>query len=557
MDSNPLGMRRQHLLSGGFFLGKVLIAVLLLTVVLTATATLVTVHLRYTTHQANNFRARCAAQSAVNVAIARLSTNQEYATDIARGDPSEDEEWTLLTFARDRPNFSTNNTRSAVAVEGSRGPVLPNTVHLVAFSQVRNAVYTADAVVYFPPYPYALASSGKVVSEGKLEVLGVDSLADLSDGVSEAERKPGHVVSNDIAESFAVTLSSQAVVEGEVRAVGGVNTGGAIVKGGVKAGQQEADLPEIQVSDYDPRKFNDAYSLELEPGQVVGQPGAFEVSSQRIRVNAGGSEVRFDNGVVLDDGLLFVEGDLHIRGGIKGKGAVVATGRIIVDGPSSLEGDMTALVSGGGVKIDGQGLGVSSFRGLVATLGDFEASSTSVLGAYLAVGKDPETRLGTSTMRLRDVQAVHAPEATAVDIVGHVELKEMLSGGQGNDDGSGSQVGLLLPDGTFYTFTGDPNASEADRDAQIQATYTALKGPTDGSPHPMTDGRVVIWRNGQEVPQKEAKYSAKIEREEMAKKWSSYLESVKAKKVVTVPIFSIDLNRFASGSSRIKILTYR
>lgn len=557
MDTKPSRMRRCRSSMAGLFLGKVLVSVLLLLVVLTATATVVTAHLRYVSHQESNFRARCAAQSAVNVAIARLSRDQEYATDIAWGD-SGGEEWTLLTFARGGANFSTNNTRSAVSVEGSRGPVLPNTVHLVAVSVMRNATYTAESTVYFPPYPYALASSGKVVSEGKLEVLGVDSLADISGGVSEAERKPGHVVSNDIAESFAVTLSPDAVVEGEVRAVGGINTGGATVKGGVKPGQQEADLPDIRVEDYDPRKFNDTYNLELEPGQVAGQAGAFEVSSQRIRVNAGGSEVRFDNGVVLDDGLLFVEGDLHIRGGIKGKGAVVATGRIIVDGPSALEGDMTALVSGGGVKIDGQGMGVSSFRGLVATLGDFEASSTSVLGAYLAVGKDPETRLGTSTMRLRDVQAVHAPEATAVDIVGHVELKEMLQTSLGSRDLRGNQIGLLLPDGSFYTFTGDSSLSPTEREAQIQATYSALKGPTDGSAHPMAAGRVVMrGSDGTEVPDENIPGGLRLTFGEMKTKWSEYLETVKAGQVKTVPIFTIDLNRFASGSSRIKILTYR
>jgi hypothetical protein len=40
-----------------------------------------------------------------------------------------------------------------------------------------------------------------------LEVLGVDSLADVSGGLSEEERKPGHIVSNDVEEEFAVTLS--------------------------------------------------------------------------------------------------------------------------------------------------------------------------------------------------------------------------------------------------------------------------------------------------------------------------------------------------------------
>ena len=38
-----------------------------------------------------------------------------------------------------------------------------------------------------------------------------------------------------------------------------------------------------------------------------------------------------------------------IRGGVKGKGALVATGKITIIGQSSLDGDMTALVSGGGV----------------------------------------------------------------------------------------------------------------------------------------------------------------------------------------------------------------
>jgi hypothetical protein len=68
---------------------------------------------------------------------------------------------------------------------------------------------------------------------------------------------------------------------------------------------------------------------------------------------------------------------------------------------------------------------------------------------------------------------------------------------------------------------------------------------------------VVIYKDGQEVPEAQARYSARIAQREMADKWASYVESVSRKEVVTVPIFSIDINRFASGSSRIKILTYR
>jgi hypothetical protein len=207
-------------------------------------------------------------------------------------------------------------------------------------------------------------------------------------------------------------------------------------------------------------------------------------------------------------------------------------------------------------------MGVSSFRGLVATLGDFEATSTSVLGAYLAVGKDPETRLGTSTMRLRDVEAIHAPEATAVDIVGHVELKEMLSGGQELRATDSTEIGLLLPNGTFHTFTGNLGSSEAERTAQVQEAYNALKGPTDGSPHPMSDGRVVIkdasgiyHDDPRAVPGLPTSLRRFFGRAKDG--WSEYVESVQQNRVEVVPIFSIDINRFASGSSRIKILTYR
>ena len=107
-------------------------------------------------------------------------------------------------------------------------------------------------------------------------------------------------------------------------------------------------FPKFRVEDYDPRRFSDNYNLELSVGDVMGQASAFTVSGQRIRVNAGGSDVTLNNGVVLDDGLLYVEGDLHVRGGVKGTGAVVAEGKLTIEGPSAVDGELPALVSGSG-----------------------------------------------------------------------------------------------------------------------------------------------------------------------------------------------------------------
>lgn len=164
-------------------------------------------------------------------------------------------------------------------------------------------------------------------------------------------------------------------------------------------------------------------------------------------------------------------------------------------------------------------------------------------------------------MTLRDVQSVHAPDVTKIDIVGHVKLKEMLNVGRGAFSAGGSQIGLLMPNGTFYTFTGSPKRPdesqevyEARRDTEIQTTYDALKGPTDGSSHPMAAGRVIVRdANGSEVGPPPGLL---INYQNTVSKWNAYLESIASSTVETVPIFSIDLNQFTSGYNRVKILTY-
>ena len=120
-----------------------------------------------------------------------------------------------------------------------------------------------------------------------------------------------------------------------------------------------------------------------------------------------------------------------------------------------------------------------------------------------------------------------------------------------------------LPNGTFYPFTVPKNAGESQTDYEtrraqiIAATYEALKGPTDGSPHPMANGRVIVRdANGNEVPEGSLSSGTGLTFQEMRAGWNAYLESVKKGEVETIPIFSIDLNRFTSGYNRVKILTY-
>ena len=260
----------------------------------------------------------------------------------------------------------------------------------------------------------------------------------------------------------------------------------------------------------------------------------------------------------MNDGALFVDGDVIIRGGVTGRGAVTATGKVTIHGPSALASDQVALISGDGVNIDGQGLGISKFQGLVATMGNFQADSASVLGAFLAAGTDPLTQVGTSQMSIRDVHVTHAQDATAMEIKVHVELKEVLQVGQGALSGSssGSQIGLLH-NGTFYTFTGDPGLPEDQRKAQVQETYQALLG-VQGEAHPMADGQVMLRTvNGEYKGVDDLNGSTEISVRMLQGNWDNYVSKLNSGTVTEIKIFEIDLNRFTSGSSRIKVLVYR
>lgn len=540
-----VGMKRRRVRAA--MLIQVLMMLLLITVLSAAVSSLIFVHLRWATHTDNQNRARNAAQSALNMAIARLAGDQEFAEDLVW---QEGEERGILTFdATSGKPYSVNNTRSSVGVEcwtgganWGQGVVLPNSCHLVAVGTCRNARYVAEANVAFPPYPYALASSGPVISEGVLEVLGVDSFADAADGVSPSERREGHIVSNS-SDASAVRLSSQAKVSGDVRAVGGVELGGATVEGQVKTGQQAADLPSLDIASYDPRRFDDSYNLELSPSDAESR-GVLEASLLRVRVDTHGNTLNLNHGVKLDDGMLFVDGDVVIRGGVTGKGAIVATGKVTIYGASALEGDSTAVVSGGGVVLDGQGLGVSKFQGLVATEGDFEADSTSIVGAYLAAGRDPVTQIGTSKMKLRDVHAVQVPEANEMDLTVHVELRKVIPKGQfGSVLDDGYDIGVMKG-AQFHSLTEEDS-------------FQALRG-TPGSTHPLTGGKVVlIDPTGNPVRVEELDVKHQIGLHESQRAWDTYLDSIASNTVTEVSIFNIDLNRFTSGSSRLKILTLR
>lgn len=567
-------MRRMRRKIGGGALLNVVLILTFISILAGIIAYNVTLYLSRESIRDNQARAKHMAHGVLQTAIGKLKQKQDFREDIVyKNDPSVPEQEARLTFDPDAGiPYSTNNTRSPVWVKGWDGPVFwsdgqvpPNSVHLVAVGRRLNSEYIAEAIVYFPPFPYALASSGRVVADGELEVLGVDSLSEV-DNISADEKRSGHVISNS-TESDAIVLNSQAKITGDVRAVGGIQLNGAQPEGEVEPGADEADIPgigvhrpagsdpdtdrTIYVDDYDPDKFTDGLSLTMPQTQAEGLMDGLVISGERIKVEAPGRPLELYNGVKLDDGELYVEGDVVIRGGLEGYGAVVATGKITVVGPAAVSSDLTALVSGDGVTLDGQGIGRSKFQGIVATRGDFRASSTTIAGAFFSSGDNPQAKL-ESSLQLENVKAAFSPEATEMNITVHVELKETLQVGQ--SDRSGVNIGLLH-NGTFHTFTGDPALSEAERRAQVQKTYQALLG-VQGQTHPLAGGEVVLWDGSQKIDPSSVNLSAARARDRFEFNWQNYLTKLESSTVEEHKIFEFNLNRFTSGSDGMKIQTY-
>lgn len=135
--------------------------------------------------------------------------------------------------------------------------------------------------------------------------------------ISEEEKKPGNIVSNDGSET-AVDLGAQTKVSGDVRAVGRVNLyDGAVVQGEIKEEQSAQNLPRINLSVYDPREGEQSYvpftsaMTEIRDGRALHEGGPLTLGDLR-----------------LDNGLLFVDGDLTITGKVMGKARAPLCARV-------------------------------------------------------------------------------------------------------------------------------------------------------------------------------------------------------------------------------------
>lgn len=360
--------------------------------------------LSFSTVQSSRESARNQAESVVSLAIARVLADVQYGKP---GKPgfSEVLEWNPRPEERGRLVFdpqkaaelglpvSTNNLERDGPVPGWKRDVPCNIAQLVGTGQCRGEVWQVEVLLHTPQFPFCIAASGKVESDGPLLVgqLNEEAPADLS-----PERLlPGHLASHG-SDANAVLLSAGSLVTGNVEAVGGVVlTGGAQVRGKVKAHSQPTKIPELDIPSYCPDPGRSQFLPNLLSGETVKgnciREGSLTVTS----------------GLTLDKSVLYVKGDLTVDGGLSGYGAVIVEGKTTIRGGASMESDnKVALVSRGDVSLTGAGQ-TNLFRGLVYSTGNVEFSDVTVVGSFVANKPVAE---GGSSVELHNSRLIHRPE---------------------------------------------------------------------------------------------------------------------------------------------------
>jgi hypothetical protein len=308
----------------------------------------------------------------------------------------------VVTF---RPNstypHSVNNLDGTRSLGYLDRPVPRQTVHGFATGWCRGQVRTIEVLLERPPWPYALASSGKIHSVSPMLVEGTDS-ANSHDGGKDA--RPGHVASNYVPRrpserSIYVGRDGpeNTFISGFVQACGPVEIlQPAEVRGGIRANGEPLKLPVLDLA---------RYKNQGQPGVVEIVPASFEEQTLDVMYHCA-HDLTYSGKVTLENAFLYVQGNLKLLGGVDGVGAIVVDGDVTVQGDTRMLGsNKIALIASGNITLAGGG---NYFRGLVYGKGNLDARNISVLGSVIANSSDP----ARGSVHLENVRLVNDPGAS-------------------------------------------------------------------------------------------------------------------------------------------------
>lgn len=491
--------------------------------------------LHFTNRQIQGRRALAAAEAVLALAIDRVISNESYGVQNLAAENLEVEvEGAIgyLTFhdgtARqwEVPRSTSNKPNTDPMTGWNGAPIPAQSIQLVAVGKAGGRTKTVEAVLQIPDFPYALASSGPIVSDGGLLIGGVETVDQAISGL-RANLLPADLTSNDPGR--AIRLNGQADISGDLRAVGAIELGPQVtLRGELQEGGDPVRLEQLDVTSMIPPNsapYVATHAPVVRGAQHFNQP-----------------QLTIRGGLTLDEGIFYVNGDLTVHGGVAGQGALLVNGDVeILDGVALAAENQVALVTAGDVTIRGNGSQGSFFQGLVYTEGDLVAEDVTLLGAFVAnrqsTAIDPGSRLS-----LRDARAVHL-------------------------GGNASYVSSL----SSYTisFTGDQGEYITDSFSisatpfQLQALQTLAAQYNEYTPVPdpalvsalnelgiTGEGR--LTREGGQSP---AEYAAALFRNGFSTITPGGPQTLQVQN--PQPLFRFDLNEFLSPASRTRVISWR
>ncbi|MBT9582726.1 hypothetical protein IV102_05215 [bacterium] len=368
-------------------------------------------HLTVSRRMVNEKMAGDLAESAANLALARLMEEPAWRGSIDHRPSNAPSSYGRATFSEsqaDRWNIdpSYNNLMGKQSQQASDRLLGPETLQVLGYGSHNGIVKRCEILLHVPPYRYALVSNGQVTSTGGMTVAGVEDPSLLADGLSNVapeQLQYGYLAANSDSEE-AVVLESSADhptrVTGGVESVGGVRLGEFTqVAGAVKEHASPAPMVHFTIGDYDPAERSQTLVIS------DGTTGRYQVRG----VSRRQGDLHVTGGLHIQRGYLYVDGDLLVQGGIHGTGCVFATGKIRIEGVSSFAADAKeALMAGGDIEIEGTDQDKSIFQGIVYTRGNFSAKRVTLLGTVLA-GDSVGSAGSAAQVTLDQVNVVHCP----------------------------------------------------------------------------------------------------------------------------------------------------
>lgn len=329
-------------------------------------------------------------------------------------DPARASDWEIP--------ISTNNLKSENSATGYGGRVIPQkSIHFVAVGEHAGVTKRMECILHIPTYKYALSSEGPISSSGAMIVASAENPGDVLPSVAAKldDLLPGHILSNSPDSNYALDLhggSGQITVTGDARAVGGIHPTGASleIQGSERPNSEPADMPVIELKDFDPASFGGTQDFGSPPAAVETANGLFKHNGDLVL-----GELRLPNNNT--GAIVWVTGDLTINNGVSGVGAIFATGNITIRGagqPSVSADNVMAVVAGKGLDIQGSGVDSAFFQGVVASGDSANLEEVTVLGAVVVGATEVDgVKQGSAepTLTLTNANLVNIPDNVGFD----------------------------------------------------------------------------------------------------------------------------------------------